>query len=997
MRLPLIVIILYPSKRKMKKNFTLCIITFLLAAGFVKGQTCIPLVINNSSTTAAACPGGGGISIIATGTGLTYQVTSGPLGYSAASNSTGVFNSLITGTYAIEVRDVCNNVAVVTKAVANTYPTFSVTSVTPSGICGSNVSGGTITGTVSGGRPPYQFDIAPVGNSPVYGAATSSTTYNEVMSSFGVYRFYTKDACGEVRTYDINLQANQPKPATLLWVDYARDRPCTEIMDGLSTITWRLHFTDENGQLIDFNNLLGSTYSIYKPNPANSINGYHENNDCTTSLGALLSTGTVTSGNIPPGETTAYPVVIPEEDVIIIFTTLCGNTYKACHDFNWGNPVEPDAHFGLIQQSCTASWATQLLTIEFQYTEFMTSPLTFLLTKNGGSTVTNSDGYFSNLIPNDLPATIRVTDVCGRVVTKTILRPVQGSALQANVEPEWSLSCTNIQNTASAYIRISGGDLAGIGNATNVVITGGTVTAVPAISAYYSWVPGYLASNLLAGYTYKINITNTCGEKDSVLFTVPANHWEQTVLSWNLTAAVNSLCGQNKAVITANANYSNYGTVNYNLYNITAPNTVISTNTSGVFEDVTPGNYKVKFYVLSSSSDCPNNIIRDSVNISVLGDGVSQAINLKTITNCEVNGVPLPTGKAIINVSGSAPFTYEIIKTSLVGTGAGEVWTTSSVNNPSNTYTWNLPLAGDPSNTQYTLRSSDKCGNKITTQASLQPLSPPNLQTISTPCINILDYTLTIAPYAGSFTYRWVKLPDLTTTLSTQNTLTFTGPYTAANNGTYRCYISLPGCVERYKDITVNSNLCGVILPVKLVSFTGLYNNQSAELKWITENESDISTYEVERSIVGTDFVKVNSVTAKNNGAAVNNYVVNDNSGNISSPVFFYRLKIIRKDGGFEYSAVIRLASRGSKSNPIVYPNPSEAGDITLSFNSDENASGTVQINDMNGKLLTTITIKVQKGTNAIPLKGTGLLPSGSYSATYHTGRQKGQARFVKL
>jgi Secretion system C-terminal sorting domain len=997
MRLALYVIISFPTKQKMKKNFTLCTIIFLLTSGFVKGQTCIPLVINNSSTTAAACPGGGGISIIATGTSLTYQVTSGPLGYSAASNSTGVFNSLIAGTYAIEVKDACNNVTVVTKTVTNTYPAFNVTSVTPSGTCGSNVSGGTITGTVSGGRPPYQFDIAPVGSSPVYGAATSSTTYNETMSSFGVYRFYTKDACGEVRTYDINLQANQPKPATLLWVDYARDRPCNEIMDGLSTITWRLHFTDDNGQLIDFNNLLGSTYRIYKPNPANSINGYYENNDCTTSLGALLSTGTVTSGNIPPGDVTTYPVVIPMEDVIIVFTTLCGNTYKACHDFNWGDPVVPDAFFGMVQQSCGGTWNSQSIAIEFQYTVFMTAPYTFLLTKNGGSTITNSDGYFYNLQPGNLPATIRVTDACGRTVTKTIQRPVQGSALQATAEPEWSLSCTNIQNTASAYIRITGGDLAGIGDATNVVITGGTVTAVPAISPYYSWVPGYMASNLLAGYTYKINITNLCGEKDSVIFTVPANHWDQTVLNWNLTASVNALCGQNKAVITADANYTSYGTVNYNLYNLSAPNTVISTNTSGVFENVSPGNYKVKFNVLSSNSDCPGNIIRDSVNVSVLGDGVSQTINLKTITNCEVNGVALATGKAIINVSGSAPFTYEIIKTSLVGTGAGEVWTVSSVNNPSNSYTWDLPLAGDPSNTQYTLRSSDKCGNKITTQASLQPLSPPNLQTVSTPCINILDYTLTIAPYAGSFTYRWVKLPDLATTLSTQNTLTFTGPYTAANNGTYRCYISLPGCVDRYKDITVSSDLCGVILPVKLVSFTGSCNNQSAELKWLTEHESGISSYEVERSIVGTDFVKVSSVTAKNNGAGVNNYTVIDNLSNISSPVYFYRLKIIRKDGGYEYSAVIRLASRGSKSNPIVYPNPSEAGDITLSFNSDENAAGTVQVVDMNGKLITTLNIKVQKGTNAIPLTGTGLLPSGSYTATFNTGKQKGQARFVKF
>jgi Secretion system C-terminal sorting domain len=981
----------------MKKNFTLCLMVLILTGSIVHGQTCATMVVNSSSATPAACPSGGSITITATGTGLTYQLTSGPTGFSAASNTTGLFNSLSTGTYVVEIRDACNNATTVTKTVSNTYPAFSVSSVTPAGICGSNLSGGTITGSITGGKPPYQYDIAPIGTAPSYGTATGSTTYNETTGSFGIYRFYAKDVCGEVRTYDINLQANQPKPATLLWIEYARDRPCTELLDGLLTMTWRLHFLDENGQLIDFTQLLGSTYTIYKPNPSNSISGVYENGDCTTSQGAIIGSGTVTSANIPAGDVNTYPVVIPMEDVILMFTTLCGNTYKCCLDFNYGNPVVPDAFFSVIQQSCNAVWNNQSLSVEFHYADFMTEPLSFVLTKNGGSTITNTNGYFYNLIPSNFPATVKVTDACGRIVTKTLLRPVQGSALQATAEPEWNLACTNTRNTASAYVKVSGGDLPGIAEAANVTITGGTVTAVPGISPYHEWIPGYIASNLLAGYTYKVNITNLCGEKDSVVFTVPNDQWTQNVLNWNLTASANALCGQNKAVITANANYSSYGIVNYNLYNLTASNTVVSSNTTGVFQNVAPGNYKVKFYVLSGNDDCPGNTIMDSVNVAVLGDGVAQSIIRKTITVCETAGVPLTTGKAIIDVSGSAPFTYEIIKTSLIGTGAAEVWTLSSANNPSNTYTWDLPMAGDPSNTQYTLRSSDKCGNKITTQASLQPLSPPVVQSFVTPCPNTLNYTISITPYAGSFTYRWVKLPDIATTLSTQNSLTFSGLYTAANDGTYRCYVVLNGCVERFKDIQLNSSFCGVTLPVKLVSFTGSFNNQSAELKWLTENESDINTYEVERSIVGTDFVKVNSITAKNNGAIVNNYAVNDNLGNLSSPVFFYRLKITRKDGGYEYSAVIRLASRGSKSNPIVYPNPSEAGDITLSFNSDENAAGTVQIHDINGKLITTLNIKVQKGTNAIPLTGTGLLPSGSYTARFNTGKQKGQARFVKL
>ena len=625
----------------------------------------------------------------------------------------------------------------------------------------------------------------------------------------------------------------------------------------------------------------------------------------------------------------------------------------------------------------------------------MTAPYTFVLTKSNATTITSSTGSFTGLRPNNFPLSIVITDACGQTVTKNFTMPVQGSALQFTVEPEWSLTCTNVKNTATAEIAITGGDLQGWADATNVVITGGTVTAVPKISPYNDWIPGYEASNLLAGYTYKVVITNLCGEKDSVVFTVPIDHWTQVTLDWNLTASVNALCGANKSTITADANYTGYRVVNYYLYNQLSPDNIIASNTTGIFNNVTPGNYKVKFVVNSSTPDCPGLDIKDSINVAVLADGAGQTIDRKTITTCEVNGVPTLAGKAIIEVSGSAPFTYEIIKTSLIGTGS-EVWTLSSTGNPNNYYTWDIPVGADPSNTVYTLRTTDKCGNKVTTQASLQPINPPAIQAQNHPCIGDLDYTLTLNPYGGSFVYRWYKLPDLTTVLSTQNSITFPGAYSAVNDGTYRCYAELAGCVERYMDVTINSLDCNKALPVKLISFTGSYNNKQAVLQWLSETESNFKQYEIERSTNGRDFIKVSTVLAKNNTGTITDYSSTDNLAGYTEPVVYYRLKTVDKDGRYYYSAIVRLNIVDDGTSISVYPNPVQ-NTASLLFNSDITGKALVKIIDKTGRILMNDRISAVKGNNAAKLPGLENLIPGTYILQVQTAAGMKAIKFVKL
>ncbi len=106
-------------------------------------------------------------------------------------------------------------------------------------------------------------------------------------------------------------------------------------------------------------------------------------------------------------------------------------------------------------------------------------------------------------------------------------------------------------------------------------------------------------------------------------------------------------------------------------------------------------------------------------------------------------------------------------------------------------------------------------------------------------------------------------------------------------------------------------------LPVRWISFEGYLTEQrQAVLTWKTE-ETNVSHYEVERSVNAKDFQVIGTVTAGATGSA--HYSHTD-----PAPVFgraYYRIRQIDFDGTFSYSRMISLASEGNN-ELFAYPNP---------------------------------------------------------------------------
>jgi hypothetical protein len=165
------------------------------------------------------------------------------------------------------------------------------------------------------------------------------------------------------------------------------------------------------------------------------------------------------------------------------------------------------------------------------------------------------------------------------------------------------------------------------------------------------------------------------------------------------------------------------------------------------------------------------------------------------------------------------------------------------------------------------------------------------------------------------------------------------------------------------------------ILPLHIVKFSVNYQTPVATLKWQVENELASLQYEVEVSTNGTDFSKVGIVSARNRGT--DEYVYPHTLNNLNTPVYFFRIKQVDKDGKVFYSKVVMVKLNGVVAIKVS-PNPFIAN-LQVAFNSNKRQDVVLTLYSIEGKMLTSITQTVQQGVNAIALNNVGGLASGQY------------------
>ena len=117
-----------------------------------------------------------------------------------------------------------------------------------------------------------------------------------------------------------------------------------------------------------------------------------------------------------------------------------------------------------------------------------------------------------------------------------------------------------------------------------------------------------------------------------------------------------------------------------------------------------------------------------------------------------------------------------------------------------------------------------------------------------------------------------------------------------------------------------------IVTPLRLESFNAKANiNKTSTVTWRTASEVNTLSFQIERSVDGVFYSSVGMVKAA--GKPVNEYSFVDRLEGASSK-YFYRLKMIDRDGSYSYSWVVKINFASSKVLSI-FPNPAHT-EVTL-------------------------------------------------------------------
>jgi Secretion system C-terminal sorting domain len=236
-------------------------------------------------------------------------------------------------------------------------------------------------------------------------------------------------------------------------------------------------------------------------------------------------------------------------------------------------------------------------------------------------------------------------------------------------------------------------------------------------------------------------------------------------------------------------------------------------------------------------------------------------------------------------------------------------------------------------------------------------------------------------PDGGTVTFQAALYVEVAGEDQTNYTSLFYGSG-AVNGGSISTYSFVP--------------LSGGVVPVKFTSFSATKKDNDALLSWVVENETSlVTTYEVERSIDGIKFDKINTI-AKSTGA---NNIYNTTDPNLSaiknSGIIYYRIKQMDINGEFVYSNIqnVRLTDKGTLIS--AFPNPATEF-TTVKIDVLEAADATISLINADGKQLQTTTLKAAKGLNLKKIDMNNL-PKGDYLLKVTLGTDVQTIKVVKL
>jgi len=156
-----------------------------------------------------------------------------------------------------------------------------------------------------------------------------------------------------------------------------------------------------------------------------------------------------------------------------------------------------------------------------------------------------------------------------------------------------------------------------------------------------------------------------------------------------------------------------------------------------------------------------------------------------------------------------------------------------------------------------------------------------------------------------------------------------------------------------FSDFAIGSSTQGP-LPVELISFEAVQEQNGVKLEWSTASEKNNSHFEIQKSNDGKEFETLGIVQGNGNSSSIIEYEFMDysNHGNVS----YYRLKQLDFDGQFEFSDVVKVQFSAQFFNINIHPNPA-SNLIYINFDEAVGAT-TIQFVNTKGQIVKKETVK---------------------------------------
>ncbi len=189
-------------------------------------------------------------------------------------------------------------------------------------------------------------------------------------------------------------------------------------------------------------------------------------------------------------------------------------------------------------------------------------------------------------------------------------------------------------------------------------------------------------------------------------------------------------------------------------------------------------------------------------------------------------------------------------------------------------------------------------------------------------------------------------------------------------------------------DFDVNNNSASAAANRFFITFKRIarFNNINANVvstdvvvNWDNDNETTIERYEVERSLDGTNFIKVAETVAKENKSVLNSYSSTDLDP--APGIYYYRIKAISSAYDvYDYSDAVKIKIVKNKAEMYVYPNPVTNNTIGLKMNAAmPDGMYAVRLLTAGGQVIMTTKLQHTKSASTELINYPAYITSGAY------------------